>query len=195
MEQYKADLSKYIGKKLYVEIVDNGHADWGVIFADAFNTFNELIPEEGVMADNIMPTEIQNRSFETGNLESWTVEGNAFQVTDEAMAGKEGNFYAKSSLEGQGSITSNTFKLQGTGTINFTVVGIDNPQDAYVALYEASTNTLLEKTGDVSANEKIYGKCRSTTIRGFISRLSINPIKPVLRLTLFKLIIRAPFST
>lgn len=155
MEQYKADLSKYIGEKLYVEIVDNGHADWGVIFADAFHTFNELVPEEGVMADNIMPTEIQNPGFETGNLERWTAQGNAFQVSNDVQAGKEGNYYARSTLEGQGSITSNTFTLQGTGTINFTVVDIVNPQEAYVALYDASTNTLLEKTGDVHANEKI----------------------------------------
>ncbi|WP_339257039.1 GH32 C-terminal domain-containing protein [Paenibacillus sp. FSL P2-0136] len=158
MEQYKADLSKYIGKKLYVEIVDNGHADWGVIFADAFHTFNELVPEEGVMADNIMPTEIQNHSFETGNLESWTAQGNAFQVDNDAQAGKEGNYYAKSTLEGQGSITSNIFTLRGTGTINFTVVDIVNPQEAYVALYDASTNALLEKTAVVSANEKISWK-------------------------------------
>ncbi|MBP2112821.1 GH32 C-terminal domain-containing protein [Paenibacillus silagei] len=158
MEQYKADLSKYIGKKLYVEIVDNGHADWGVIFADAFHTFNELVPEEGVMADNIMPAEIQNPGFETGNLESWTAQGKAFQVDNDAQAGKEGNYYAKSTLEGQGSITSNIFTLRGTGTINFTVVDIVNPQEAYVALYDASTNALLEKTAVVSANEKISWK-------------------------------------
>ncbi|WP_082865798.1 S-layer homology domain-containing protein [Paenibacillus crassostreae] len=155
MEQYKADLSKYIGKKLYLEIVDNGTVDWGVIFADAFNTFNELVPEEGVMADNILPTEMQNPGFETGNFDAWIVDGNAFQVTDEAQSGKEGNFYAKSSLEGQGSITSGIFTLQGTGTINFTVVGIDNPEDAYVALYDASTNALMKKTDDISANEEI----------------------------------------
>ncbi|MEI2396789.1 GH32 C-terminal domain-containing protein [Paenibacillus phytohabitans] len=158
MEQYKADLSKYIGKKLYVEIVDNGYADWGVIFADAFHTFNELVPEEGVMADNIMPNEIRNPGFETGNLESWTAQDNAFQVSNDAQAGKEGNYYAKSSLEGQGSITSSTFTLQGTGTINFTVVDIVHPEDAYVALYDAGTNTLLEKTGNVSANEQISWK-------------------------------------
>lgn len=158
MELYKADLSKYIGKKLYLEIVDNGASDWGVIFADAFNTFYELVPEEGVMADNIMPTEMQNPGFETGNFDGWTVDGNAFQVTDEAGAGKEGNFYAKSSLEGQGSITSGIFTLQGTGTINFTILEVDNPEDAYVALYDASTNMLLKKTGDVRANERISWK-------------------------------------
>ena len=158
MEQYKADLSKYIGKKLYMEIVDNGISDWGVIFADAFNTFNELVPEEGEMADNILPTEMQNPSFETGNFDGWAVDGNAFQVTGEAGDGKEGNFYAKSSTEGEGSITSNIFTLQGTGTITFTVLDIDNPEDAYVALYDAGTNTLLKKTVDVSANELISWK-------------------------------------
>lgn len=158
MELYKADLSKYIGKKLYLEIVDKGASDWGLIFADAFNTFNELVPEEGVMAENMMPTEMQNPGFETGNFDGWTVDGNAFQVTDEAGAGKEGNFYAKSSLEGQGSITSGIFTLQGTGTINFTILEVDNPEDAYVALYDASTNMLLKKTGDVRANERISWK-------------------------------------
>ncbi|SFF03703.1 Sucrose-6-phosphate hydrolase SacC, GH32 family [Paenibacillus algorifonticola] len=158
MEQYKADLSKHIGKKLYLEVVDHAASDWGVIFADAFNTFNELVPEDGIMVDNIIPTEIANRSFENGNFEGWTIDGDAFQVTDEAGAGKEGSFFAKSILEEVGSIISSTFMLQGTGTITFTVLGIDNPEDAYVALYDASTNALLEKTGDVSANEKISWK-------------------------------------
>ena len=155
MVQYKADLSPHIGKKLYLEIVDHATSDWGLIFADAFHTFHEIVPEEGVMADNIIPTEITNAGFETGNFDGWTVEGKAFQVTDETQSGKEGNFYAKSSLEGQGSITSNAFTLQGTGTINFTIIDIVNPEDAYVALYEANSNTLLMKTGDVRTNEKI----------------------------------------
>lgn len=159
MEQYKADLSKYIGKDLYVEIVDNGQSDWGVIFADAFHTFHEIVPIEGIMAENIMPTEIENPSFETGNLEGWSVEGNAFKVTDEARSGKEGDFYAKSSVEEQGNITSNLFTLQGTGTITFTILNIEgNSEDAYVGLYDASNDTLLIKTGDVNNNEKVSWK-------------------------------------
>ncbi|WP_254772912.1 GH32 C-terminal domain-containing protein [Paenibacillus sp. NFR01] len=155
MQEYKADLSKYIGKKLYIEIVDQAFSDWGVIFADAFHTFNELVPEEGVMAENIIPTEIANRGFETGTLEGWTFEGDAFQVTDQAAAGKEGSFYAKSTVEGEGSITSSAFTLQGNGTITFSIVDIDQPADAYVALYDASSNELLKRTGNISANEKI----------------------------------------
>ncbi|WP_086074337.1 GH32 C-terminal domain-containing protein [Paenibacillus camerounensis] len=155
LEQYKADLSKYTGKRLYIEIVDHAVSDWGVMFADDFQTFNESVPEEGVMAENIIPTEITNRGFETGTLEGWTVTGDAFQVTDQAAAGKEGSFYAKSTLEGEGSITSSAFTLQGNGTITFSIVDIVQPADAYVALYDASTNELLRQTGNIGANEKI----------------------------------------
>ncbi|WP_249900023.1 GH32 C-terminal domain-containing protein [Paenibacillus sp. PK3_47] len=155
MQTYKADLSKYIGKKLYIEIVDHAVSDWGVMFADAFHTFHERVPEEGVIAGNIIPTEIANGSFESGTFGGWTVEGNAFEVTDGAGPGKEGSYYAKSSMEGEGAIISNAFTLQGTGTITFNVIDIDQPEDAYVALYDAGTNELLEKTGDVSANEQI----------------------------------------
>nr|BAA24360.1 cycloinulo-oligosaccharide fructanotransferase [Niallia circulans] len=158
MEQYKADLSKHIGKKLYLEIVDHGVSDWGLVFADAFRTFHEIVPEDGVVAENIIPAEIANRGFETGNLDGWTVEGDAFHVTDEAHAAKEGNFYALSSTEGQGSITSNTFTLQGAGIINFTVLDILNPEGAYVALYDASSNTVIKITGNIGANEQISWK-------------------------------------
>ncbi|WP_084146598.1 GH32 C-terminal domain-containing protein [Paenibacillus wynnii] len=155
MQEYKADLSKYIGKRLYIEIIDHALSDWGVIFADAFHTFNEIVPEEGIMADNIIPTEIANRGFETGDFEGWVVEGDAFQVTDEGGAGKEGNFYAKSTKEGKGSITSSAFTLHGNGTISFTIVDIVHPEDAYVALYDAGTNDQLAKTGVVGSNENI----------------------------------------
>ncbi|KAF6628223.1 GH32 C-terminal domain-containing protein [Paenibacillus sp. EKM208P] len=164
MVQYKADLSTHLGKKLYVEVVDNATSDWGIIFADAFSVYHESEPAEGIVATDIKPDfkryEIDNPSFETGNLDGWTVEGDAFEVTDEAHASKEGNFYAKSSVQGKGSITSNTFTLQGTGTINFTILDILKPENAYVALYDANSNTLLMKTGDVSANEKISWKAQ-----------------------------------
>ncbi|WP_405168288.1 hypothetical protein [Paenibacillus sp. FSL H3-0286] len=55
MEQYKADLSEYLGKKLYVEIVDNATSDWGVIFADAFFMYHEAEPAEGIAATDIKP--------------------------------------------------------------------------------------------------------------------------------------------
>lgn len=155
MEQYRADLSKHIGKNLYLEIVDNATSDWGTIFADAFHTFHEIAPAEGVYAVNIMPTEIINRGFETGDLSGWTVEGTGFQVTNEAHGAKEGTFYAASGNEGEGSITSNVFKLQGAGVINFTILEIHSPEQAYVALFDAVSHAMLKKSGDVSENAQI----------------------------------------
>ncbi|MCR2803570.1 GH32 C-terminal domain-containing protein [Paenibacillus soyae] len=155
MEQYRADLSKHIGKNLYLEIVDNATLDWGMIFADAFHTFHEIAPAEGIYAVNIMPTEIINRGFETGDLSGWAVDGTGFQVTDEAHEAKEGTFYAASSAESEGSIASNVFKLEGAGVINFTILDIHNPEQAYVALFDANSHMMLKKTGDVSENTQI----------------------------------------
>lgn len=155
MVQYKADLAEHLGKALYVEIVDNATSDWGLIFADDFQTFHDIAPEDGIIARNINPIEIVNGSFETGDFHGWTVAGEAFQVTDEEHARKAGTFYAQSDLEQQGSITSNTFTLKGNGTIQFTILDIVNPQDAYVALYDASSDNLLMKTESISANDYI----------------------------------------
>lgn len=155
MVQYKADLAEHLGKTLYVEIVDNATSDWGVVFADDIQTFHDIVPEPGIIARNINPTDIENGSFESGNFHGWTVVGEAFQVTNEENELKAGIYYAQSDLEQQGSITSNTFTLQGSGTIQFMILDIVNPNDAYVALYDASSDTMLMKTDNVSANENI----------------------------------------
>lgn len=54
MGQYRADLSKYIGKKLYIQIVDNATADWGLMTFDSFFTYHEEVPTEGVLAKNLL---------------------------------------------------------------------------------------------------------------------------------------------
>ncbi|WP_309122168.1 GH32 C-terminal domain-containing protein [Paenibacillus sp.] len=160
MEQYIADLSAHLGKKLYVEIVDNASSDWGLIFADAFHTFHEIVPSEGVYAVNMVPKEVDNPSFETGTFGGWTVEGDAFHVVR-----GEGNSYAASTMGGVGSVTSHPFTLRGTGVITFDVLEIHNPNQAYVALYDAESGVLLKRlenaaeTGRVSWGvQEHYGK-------------------------------------
>ncbi len=51
---YRADLSPYLGRDLYFEIVDNAKEDWGMIFADAFFTYHENAPTEGIEAVNLV---------------------------------------------------------------------------------------------------------------------------------------------
>ncbi|WP_255570250.1 GH32 C-terminal domain-containing protein [Cohnella sp. CFH 77786] len=126
-----------------------------MIFADAFHTFHEVVPEDGVFAVNNIPNEIANPGFETGDFTSWTVEGDAFRVTNDHHASKEGTFFAASSEEGEGSITSNTFTLQGAGVINFRVLEVHNPAMAYVALFDADDNSMVKKTGTISVNDQI----------------------------------------
>jgi len=153
--QYRADLSDHLGKQLYIEIVDNATSDWGLIFADEFQTFHELVPEKGIIATNIKPTEINNGGFEAGDLSGWTVDGDAFVVTDEDNDKKSGSYFAASSLEGIGSITSNVFTLRGDGTIFFTIVDNVNPAEAYVELYDGNQHTLLKTTQGTTAGEQI----------------------------------------
>ena len=54
MVQYKADLSKYLGKNLYLEIVDDATADWGLMTFDSFNVYNQSAPAEGNTASPLL---------------------------------------------------------------------------------------------------------------------------------------------
>jgi len=154
MELYRADLSPYIGRTLYIEIVDNATHDWGLIFADAFHTYHEEVPTEGVIAKNFL---ILNPGFETGNLSGWTVvEGGAFgpnSVSDETTWWTEQipyNQEGKYHLNGwrypeseKGKLRSSTFRLAGCGWITFKLGGGGNPNEVYIEVYDAEKNELI----------------------------------------------------
>ncbi|WP_336785179.1 S-layer homology domain-containing protein [Paenibacillus sp. MMO-177] len=166
MVQYKADLSKHLDENLYLEIVDNATSDWGMIFADAFFTYHESVPTEGVLATNLnstTPDFIENPGFETGDLSGWTVEGDAFTgaVTNEATFGddlkpfgQEGTYHVSGygrADEQTGMLTSNPFRLSGNGFIHFLLGGGANKNQLYVALVRASDHSVLMKaTGNQS---------------------------------------------
>ena len=57
MVRYKVDLSAYIGKEVYIRIVDNAVSDWGLLFADSFITYYETaneVPTDAIVATNLM---------------------------------------------------------------------------------------------------------------------------------------------
>nr|WP_286672279.1 GH32 C-terminal domain-containing protein [Cohnella hashimotonis] len=166
MVQYKADLSKHIDENLYLEIVDNAVSDWGVIFADAFFTNHVTPPTDGVLATNLYVSTTENLinpGFETGDLSGWTIEGDAFAdaVTDQSSFGdpqtpfgKEGKYhvsgYSKADT-GTGTLTSNPFRLGGTGFVSFLASGKENADQLYVSLVRASDGAVLMKaTGNGS---------------------------------------------
>jgi hypothetical protein len=52
--QYKANLSEHIGKKLYIQIVDDATQDWGLMTFDSFFTKHDTVPQDGVEAKNLL---------------------------------------------------------------------------------------------------------------------------------------------
>ncbi|TWE01027.1 sucrose-6-phosphate hydrolase SacC (GH32 family) [Neobacillus bataviensis] len=167
MVQYRADLSAYKGKNLYIEIVDNAVSDWGLIFADAFKIYYETVPTEGTLAIDLSQTitnNINNPDFETGDLSGWQVTGNTFGVSDVEKYWQTHNFNQHGKYhvwgfidpvnggagdDGQGEMRSNIFKLGGNGTINFLVGGGNNLDNLYVALVSAKDGKeLFKATGN-----------------------------------------------
>lgn len=56
MVEYKADLSEYLGKEVYIRIVDDASSDWGLFFVDSFITYYQSeneISADAFQADNL----------------------------------------------------------------------------------------------------------------------------------------------
>ncbi|MBD3917167.1 S-layer homology domain-containing protein [Paenibacillus sp. PR3] len=163
--KYKADLSRYLGQNLYIDIVDNGTSDWGLLFADSFDTYYETKPSEGIRADNLYDPgvkEIENPGFETGDMSGWTVvEGMAFgpnSVSDETSYwneqipyNQEGQYHLngwKYDEANTGILRSTTFKLSGTGWITFRMGGGKNTDLVHIDVYDANNNELVARYGN-----------------------------------------------
>ncbi len=159
MEQYRADLSEYIGRELYIELEDYASSDWGLLFADAFFTYHENIPTEGLLATNFI---IKNAGFETGDIRGWTVvEGGAFGTesvssdttwwAEDIPYNQEGNYHLngwKYPESEKGKLRSSTFKLVGSGWMTFKLGGGGNPNEVNIEVYDADKNELIAVYGN-----------------------------------------------
>ena len=97
MVQYYADFSKYLGKTMYIEVVDKNAStdELGCITLDSVKTYWEEKPvwydEEAFLAkvdndNDIMPEskyQVANGGFETGDLTGWECVGNIGRVVSE----------------------------------------------------------------------------------------------------------------
>lgn len=143
--RYKADLSAYIGKLVYIKFVDNATGDYGLIFCDEFVTYYANaadVPEFNVAVNKVESIyNVMNGSFEAGLL-GWTYaegSGEFGFLTDKECYwsrgdlgfNRDGNWvYTGVEVEGRGHVEgntgilrSNTFLVKPNSTLCFKLGG------------------------------------------------------------------------
>lgn|GEM_PF-171494 len=126
--------SDYVGKEVYLRVVDNGG---GYINVDDFVVYNNEL------ASYIL----YNEDFERNGLAGWELEGSAFQAVSGAEAkirGYQRSVYAQGDAANEGSLTSSPFRLAGSGEVNFKLAGTAS-DDVYVAVYREADNKELKR--------------------------------------------------
>ena len=178
MVQYYADLSKYIGETMYIEVVDENSSsdELGCITLDSVKTY---WPEKPLWIDSesffavensdIMfesEYQIPNGGFETGDLTGWTLEGAIGEVTNAYGWWNENLPYNKKgtwlfsgvySEAGTGTLTSSAFTVGGSGYITYLLGGGGDPTKCYVSIIDAETGEELVRYGNRLFNDKGIG--------------------------------------
>ncbi len=162
--RYKADLSAYVGKLVYINFVDNATGDYGLIFCDEFKTYYANVSDIPAEYVNVAVNKVEsiynvmNGGFETGNLLGWTLVDGAIPgfITDEdyywrgegdkttKIFNKVGTYLftgvetVKHDLmeSAMGTIQSNTFILKKNSVLSFKMGGGPN-DNIYVRLVRA----------------------------------------------------------
>jgi hypothetical protein len=123
--QYRADLTDYLGERLYAVITDlGGHEDDYITF-DALHTYYESMPEGTniypalnevpAFALEFAPNEIPNGDFSQG-LEMWSVSEHLGWQDTSTFHIEEGILKSNATGdEGRGLIRSSLFKIEGSG--------------------------------------------------------------------------------
>lgn len=176
MLEYKADLSKFMGKTVRIKVVDNASNDWGLICVDSFITYYEdinAISEKAYHVCNMLENvnleackyQIANGSFETGDLSGWTSEGDKFADIsagtiwwlESFLFNKTGTYFLSGwagSEDDMGVLTSQSFEIGGSGFITFKLGGGKDTSLCYIEIIDADTSEVLSRYGNTSFKEK-----------------------------------------
>ena len=171
LNKYRADLSDYLGRELYIRVTDNATNEFGLFFLDDVVTFNAQVPTDGTEAVNILYNAV-NGSFDK-DLYGWKVAGDFGVITENATFWNE-NYdinnsgkYFRGDLEGKeggtGTLTSADFVVAGSGFVTFKLGAAGN-ENCYITL-EKKTNEGYETVAlwhndlwaDGAGNEQMPG--------------------------------------
>ena len=176
--QYVANLSAYIGKTARIQVVDQAENGWGCVSFDNVVTYypeSATLPE-GITASDIKGSikyTIDNGSFETGNLDGWTMNiidagthstlGWVLETEDEQTwytkndETKDGRFlftFLKPSdvncENSKGTLQSSTFSLKQGAFVAFKFGGAGASQnhDVYIELCRADGSVIARFYND-----------------------------------------------
>ena len=162
---YKADLSAFIGKELYLEFCDYGSEYWDFLTFDDIKAYHETVPTDGVLAVDIKPVldethaeeiSLYNGDFSKG-MDGWTQEGSAFIPYNGILASINfgGNLGDVNRCSGAISvIRSAVFTLQN-GFISFSMAYANAgkwDKSLYISVREAGTNTEIARFANANAS-------------------------------------------
>ena len=163
---YKADLSAFMGKEVFFRLSDNADKNYGLIFADSFNTYHTTVP--GAEYNTATPVnyavsgtiyDVFNGGFEMGNTDGWWHIGEIGVVTnatgywtENIPYGKDGDylftgvasFGAETMREGnKGTLTSSAFEIGGAGYITYMLGGGNGL--CYIQVIDSTTGEILAR--------------------------------------------------
>ena len=171
MVQYYIDLGDYVGENLYIEIVDHNASndDLGCMTFDSFETYYESTPywmdKEYYQIDIASSYEkepdnefqVKNGTFESGDLSNWTLANDGSTPIGEISSkaywwdnaslsfNKRGTYFFSGEIHeaGKGTLTSDSFKVGGSGFMTFRMSGGRDPLAIYISIIDATSEEEL----------------------------------------------------